>query len=180
MQTTHLAHPQKLPETACLNPRTILLFTSFSATHAGNYCVVTFAERRSGPDARVPYNADITRLIPGQPGQDFHISAAPDSISLLRRRFCRYCPLRPCRTDAARENPPKVRAVSPLTGRGAHHRRLTGRQYLKAASDASISETVRKTVEGVFKNAGLSGRNRFRRVAETIFSLIFAFSPWTN
>lgn len=27
---------------------------------------------------------------------------------------------------------------------------------LKAASDASISETVRKTVEGVFKNAGLS------------------------
>ena len=34
------------------------------ASSAGNYYVVTFAERRSGPDARVPYNADTTRLIP--------------------------------------------------------------------------------------------------------------------
>ena len=35
-----------------------------SVSRAGNYCIVTFAERRSGPDARVPYNADTTRLIP--------------------------------------------------------------------------------------------------------------------
>ena len=31
---------------------------------ASDYCVATFVERRNGPDARVPYNADTTRLIP--------------------------------------------------------------------------------------------------------------------
>ena len=43
----------------------ILLFVANFATSAGNYCVVTFAERRSGPDARVPYSAGASRLIPG-------------------------------------------------------------------------------------------------------------------
>ena len=95
-QTTHLAHPQKLPETACLNPRTILLFASFSATHAGNYCVVTFAERR--------------------PRQHLASKAA----------LLLHCPLRPCRADAARENPPEMPAASVLTGRSAHSPPIAG------------------------------------------------------
>ncbi len=38
------------------------LFCAFS----DNSCIVSFAERRSGPgDARIPYNTGTSRLIPG-------------------------------------------------------------------------------------------------------------------
>ena len=43
----------------------LIVYLAISIASAGNYCIVTFAERRSGPDARVPYDAEATRLIPG-------------------------------------------------------------------------------------------------------------------
>ena len=42
----------------------LFVYLAISIASAGNYCMVTFAERQSRPDARVPYNADTTRLIP--------------------------------------------------------------------------------------------------------------------